>query len=158
MTTRINVPELKKGKPYDLYKQELLAWKEVTDLPNTKQGIAVALLLPEDDSLSLRAKLFDKYTVDDLKKAEGLDKVITFLDAHLGKDDLSDTLIKYGQFEDYKQTTESTSDFIGKFEQFYNRVEKKGTKLPAEIKAYKLLRSAKLSHEERTLVLSGIDY
>ena len=158
MSTRINVPVFKQGKSYDLFKQELLAWKEVTDLVATKQGIAVALLLPEDDSLALRAKLFDKYKVEDLKKDNGLDTVIAFLDSHLGKDDLADTLVKYSQFEDYKQTSETTADFIGKFEQLYNRLEKKGTTLPEEIKSYKLLRSAKLSQDERTLVLSGIDY
>ena len=157
-TTRIRMPELKPGKPYDLFKQELLAWKEITDLDVKKQGIAVALSLPEDDNLTLRAKLFDQHSLDDLKKEDGLDTVLKFLDSHLGKDDLADTLLKYGQFEDYKQTNETTTDFIGKFEQLHNRLEKKSIKLPEEIKAYKLLRSASLTNDERTLVLSGIDY
>ena len=37
-----------KEKSYERFRQELLAWKEITDLDKTKQGIAIALSLPED--------------------------------------------------------------------------------------------------------------
>ena len=51
------------------------------------------------------------------------------MDSQLGKDDLADTLIKYGDFEDYKQTNETISDFVGKFEQLYNRLKKWSTSI-----------------------------
>ena len=158
MSTKIPVPILTKGKRFDLFKQELDGWKEVADLEATKQGIAVALLLPEDDDFSLKSKLFDKYSIADLKKATGLKTVTDFLDAQLGKDDLADSFCKYGEFEGYRRSTESIVEYIGKFEQLYNTVEKKGIKLPSEILAYKLLRGANLLQDEMLLVISGVDY
>ncbi|KAK6178608.1 hypothetical protein SNE40_013359 [Patella caerulea] len=64
MSTKINPPCLK-SKEYELYKQELLAWKEVTELAKSKQGVAIALTLPEDDSI--RQKVFDQIPLTELK-------------------------------------------------------------------------------------------
>ena len=158
MTTKIAVPQYIVGKPYELFKNDILAWEAVTELHKSKQGLVLALALPDDDSCQLRSKLFDKHSVADLNKDAGLKTVIAFLDEQLGKDDLADKLIKFGEFDDYKQTTESVSDFIGKFEQFYNRMVKGGTEYSSDILAYKLIRSAKLTDTEKMLVLSGVDY
>ena len=49
MTTRINPPSCNSGKSYERFKQELLALREITEQSKHKQGIAVALSLPEDD-------------------------------------------------------------------------------------------------------------
>jgi hypothetical protein len=157
--TLISVPVFSEGKSYDLYRQELLAWKEITDLAKSKQGLAVALSLPESDKLNnLKAQLFDKHSIDDLKKDDGLDTVIEFLTSHLGKDDLADSFCRYGEFEDYKRSNESIVEYIGKFEQNYNRIARKNLKLPSEILAHKVLRSASLLPEEFMLVISGMDY
>ena len=43
-----NPPLLDKGKCFEIYRKEILAWGELTDLPKSKQGIVVALSLPED--------------------------------------------------------------------------------------------------------------
>ena len=153
------MPLFSEGKSYDLYKQELSAWREITDLNKSKQALAVALSLPESDKLNnLKSQLFDKHSIDDLKKDEGLDTVIAFLDSHLGKDDLADSFCRYGEFEDYKRSNESIVEYIGKFEQNYNRIARKGIKLPSEILAFKLLRGASLLSEELMLVISGMDY
>ena len=71
MTMKINPPLFKSEiKSYDRYKQELLAWKEVTEVPATKQAVAVALSLPENDATRIREKVFDEIPLVDLK-AEG---------------------------------------------------------------------------------------
>lgn len=54
MTIRINPPSLDKAKTYERFKQEVLVWKEITDLAKNKQGIAVALSLPEDDENQIK--------------------------------------------------------------------------------------------------------
>ena len=41
MSTRIDPTSLR-TKTYELYRQELLAWREVTDLRKKKQGVAIA--------------------------------------------------------------------------------------------------------------------
>ena len=82
MAARIDPPSLR-TKAYELYRQELLAWREVTDLRKDKQGMAIALSLPEDDKTQIREKVFEQISLDDLKKEDGLDTLIPFLDSHL---------------------------------------------------------------------------
>ena len=71
MVTRIDPPSLR-TKGYELYRQELLAWREVTDLRKDKQGVAIALSLPEDDKTQKRENAFEQISLDDLKKEDGL--------------------------------------------------------------------------------------
>ena len=76
-----------------------------------KQGIATALTSPEDDESQIREKVFDQSPVDDLKSVNvldvllyflnGLDVLLIFLDQHLQKDDLSDSLEKFEDCEDF---------------------------------------------------------
>ena len=72
MTTKINPPSLEKGKTYEEFKQEMLAWKEITDLRKNKQGNAVALSLLVDDEHQIKDKVFDQIPLDDLKTDFGL--------------------------------------------------------------------------------------
>ena len=69
MATKIKPPIYTKEKGYERYKQELLAWKEITDAKPEKQGIFVALSLPENDESGIRERVFDEMTLDDLKKS-----------------------------------------------------------------------------------------
>jgi hypothetical protein len=106
MSTKINPPSYgPKVKTYELYKQELLAWKEVTELDKKKQGVAIALSLPENDESRIRKKkAFDQLDLEDLKKETGLNILIEFLDKHLAKDDLANSLEKFEDFEDFKRS------------------------------------------------------
>ena len=83
MGTRINPPIFNKSKNYERFRQELLAWREITDLKEDKQGIAIALTLPEDDESQIRDKVFDQIPIDDLKSADVLNVLMNFLDEHL---------------------------------------------------------------------------
>ena len=58
MTTRISIPIFGKEKNYERFKQELLAWREITELSKEKQGIAVALTHPVNDEKQIREKVF----------------------------------------------------------------------------------------------------
>ena len=107
MTTSINPPTFNRDKTYERFKLELLAWKEITDLRPDKQGIAIALSLPEDDESKIREKVFDQIPLEDLKSYDGLTVLLNFLDKHLAKDELSDSLKKFEDFEDYKRCQET---------------------------------------------------
>ena len=50
------------------------------------------------------------------------------------------------------------SVFISTFDQKHNKILRKQMKLPSEILAFKLLKQAKLTNEERLLVLTSMDY
>lgn len=158
MSLKISLPELK-SKGYERYKQELMAWKEVTELPKKKQGIAVALSLPEDHQTGIREKVFDEMKVEELNTDNGLDKIIEFMDIKLGKDDLTDSLEKFEEFENYqRESDQNMTDFISKFDQKYNRLVKLKMTLPQPILAFKLIRKANISRSEKLLVLTGLDY
>ena len=159
MTTRINPPVFGKGKNYERFKLELLAWKEITDLSKEKQGIVVALTLPEDDESQIREKVFDQLRLDELKGYDGLNVLINFLDQHLAKDDLTDSLEKFEDFEDLRRLEgQSINEFVAMFDSKYRKIEKKNMTLPTEILAFKLLRKANISKEEKLLVLTGMNY
>ena len=57
MTTKINQPSFNSAKSYEMFKQELLAWREITELSKNKQVIAVALSLPDDDENKIKDKV-----------------------------------------------------------------------------------------------------
>ena len=158
MATRIDPPTLS-STPYESYRQELLAWREVTDLRKEKQGVVIALSLPKGDKDQIREKVFDQISLDDLKKEDGLDILITFLDKHLKKDELADSLDKFGEFEDFhRHDGMSISEYIASFDSRYRKIEKLKMTLPSEILAFKLLRKANISKEEIMLVLTGMNY
>ena len=56
MEAIMNPPTFRKGMLYELYRQELSAWSEVTDINRNKQGIMVALSLPQTDEMPVREK------------------------------------------------------------------------------------------------------
>ena len=103
--------------------------------------------------------VFDQLHLDKLKSYDGLNVLIHFLDQHLAKDDLSDSLEKFEDFEDFKRLEgQSIAEFVAMFDSKYRKIEKKRMTLPSEILAFKLLRKANISKEEKLLVLTGMNY
>ena len=126
MTTKINPPSLEKAKTYEGFKQQVLAWNEITDLSNNKQGIAVALSLPVDDEHQIKDKLFDRIPLDEIKTDFGLNILIAFLDKHLAKDDLADSVEKIDDFDDFRREDgQSIHEYIAMFDAKYRKIEKK---------------------------------
>ena len=159
MTTRVNPPSLTKSKNYERFKQEVLAWSEITELKRDKQGIAVVLSLPEEDENQIKDKVFDQIPVDDLKDDSGLDILLAFLDKHLGKDDLADSLDKFEDFDEFsRKDGQSIQEYIAMFDSKYRKVEKKSMALPSEILAFKLIKKANITKEEKMLVLTGMNF
>ena len=158
MEVKINPPGLC-SKSYELYKLQLLAWREVTDICKTKQGIVIALSLSENEEFQIKEKVFNQVSLDDLKKEDGLDILIQFLDKHLKKDDLTDSIEKFEEFDDCQRAEgQSITEFIDSFDSKYRRIEKLNMKMPSEILAIKLIRKANISREEKLLVLTGLDF
>ena len=59
--------------------------ERITDLAKNKQGIVVALSLPENGEHQKKDKVFDQILLDDLKSDLGLSLLIEFLHKHLAK-------------------------------------------------------------------------
>ena len=125
MATMINPPNLT-SVSYELYKQKLLAWREVTDLSKDKQCDAIALSLPEDDKNKIQEKVFSQTGLEDVKKEDGLDTLINFLDSQLMKDELSDSLEKFEEFEDFQRANgRSITGYIATFDSRYRKMKNK---------------------------------
>ena len=131
----------------------------MTDISRFKQSIVIALSLPEDDKNQIREKVFTQISLDDLKKEDGLDKLIEFLDIHLEKDKLTDSIEKFEEFEDFQRMEgQSVLEYIALFDLKYRKIEKYYMKLPSEILAFKLIRKANISRVEKLLVLTGMNF
>ena len=130
----------------------------MTELRKENQGIAIALSLLENDKAQIR-EVFDRIPIDDLKEDDGLDTLIAFLDDHRKKDDLADGLEKFEEFEDFQQKSDmSITEYIASFNSRYRKIEKLKMVLPSDILAFKPLKKANISKEEKMLVLTGMNY
>ena len=159
MSSRLQTPVFKKDKNYEVYRSQLQLWRECTDLAKEKQGIFVYLSLPDDDETKIKERALDELSASELKKENGLDKLIEFFDKHLKKDDLEEEWAKYNDFGDFsREDGMNIEDFVSKFDSLYNKLVKCEIKIPPQILAFRLLKKANLTKDECLLVMSGLDY
>ena len=94
-----------------------MAWREITEVAKEKTGIAVALTFPEEDETKIREKVYERIKLEDLKKETGFKTLLEFLDKHLAKNDLADSLEKFEEFEDLnRREGQSMNEFIAIFD------------------------------------------
>ena len=129
---RLNPPVFnREEKNFDRWKTEVTLWSEVTDVAKAKMGIAVALSLPENDKSRIREQVMEEMELATLKADDGLEKLLTFMEGKIGKDTMEDSLEKYEEVKNCRrEKDQKISPFIIDFEQKYNRILKKGIKLP----------------------------
>ena len=158
-SSRLPIPVFGKGKKYELYRKEVLLWKKGTDVKAEKQGIYIYLSLPDDDENNIKEKILDAVTTEELEAADGLDKLLAFLDKHLKKDELADEWLQYNDFDDFKRTENmKVDDYVLTFDSLYNKMVKCQMVMPPQFLAFRLLKSAAITKEECLLVMSGLDY
>ena len=158
-TSKLDLPKFSSSKPYERYKVELEAWSLTTAVAAEKQGLTVALSLPEDDVSNICDKVFTEIDIKELNKADGLKNLLLYFDKQFGRDDMSVAYEKYMEFERYKRRDDQTvNEYILEFEQKYNACIKKGSKYPSEIIAMKLIDNCNLSSIEQKIVLTEVDY
>ncbi len=87
-----------------MFELELELWAAATTIDKDKQGITIALSLPDDDKLHLRSTVLDKIDIKLLKSATGLDTLKAVLKELLGEDQIEDGWNEYDEFENYKRT------------------------------------------------------
>ena len=81
------------------------------------------------------------------------------MDKHLAKDDLSDSLEKLKILKTLKEPRDSPIMSMWQhLMQNIGKAEKKQMTLPSEILAFKLIRKANITKEEKLLVLTGMNY
>ena len=126
MTTKLYVPAptWKSTKCYEIYKRELKLWKSVTKYKSEELAPLVLLNLPDNDDLGLKMKIMENITDAELEAADGLEKLIKYLDGILLKDELEDVLSKFDDFDDYHRGSDETvNSYILNFDQKYARIK-----------------------------------
>ena len=130
------------------------------DLPKTKQGIVIALSLPEDDARRhIKDNIFDQISMENLKTDGGLTVLLNVLDNLLGTDDLVDSLERYDDFEKLERKDgHSIKDYISMFDFKYKKIEMKNIKFSQEVLAFRLLRKANISRNVQLLIFERNKY
>ena len=158
MSCVVVFPGLTNG-PYEQWKLQTKAWTVITDISREKQAIAVALFLPEDHESRIKEKVFQHFQPEELQKESGISTLLDFLDKHLQKDELADTLEKFEDFENFKRKEgQSMHEYVSLFDFKYKKIEKKQIKLLPEILAFRLLQRANISRQEKMTILMGMNY
>lgn len=65
--------------------------------------ILIASSLPENDLTMMQEQIPEKMWLDDLKKDDGLNILVMFMDKKLGKINLEDNLQKSEEFKNYRR-------------------------------------------------------
>ena len=97
---------------------------EILDLEKKKQGLAIALSLPEEEG-NIRDKVFSELDVLALGRDDGVDILIKFLDKIYKKDKLSAAYETWTEFDRYKRTENvSVEEYVTEFEKLYTKAKK----------------------------------
>ena len=160
-TTKIPTPSYYHGQNYENYKKEVEIWQAITTIAEDKQGLHLLLNLPgkDKDPLGIKDKLLEKVEIKELSKKDGVEKYLSCMDAFLGRDELQEGWERFEQFDSFiRSPDQSWMEFITDFESKSQRLKNKGITLPASILAFKLLKAAQLTDEERLVVMTGLDF
>ena len=159
MATEISIPSLTGSTSYELWKLQTQAWTVVTELSKEKQAVAVALNLPEDDKTKIKEKVFGELELDVLNCENGMSVLFEFLDRYLLEDELMNSWNKFEDFEKFERKHgQNIREYVADFDLKFRKLEKIHIKLPSEVLAFKLLRNANLSKQDRMLVLTGVNF
>ena len=157
----VSPPELNKFSCYSDYRDRVEAWQLTTDLKPTKLGLILALSLPDESKLfgnKLATSLFRKHPANTLNTANGIGKVIEWLDEKLGQNKVLSEINAFADFYNLiRQPDQGIVQYVSEFDLKYSTCESAGIKLPSSVVAYILLLAAKLDHTQYQLIKGVID-
>ena len=94
---------------------------------------------------------------DELKKDDGLDKLITKLRELYGVSNEQATFSAYEKFETFRRSEGmNINDYINEFEQLNQKLVTYKIELPSAVRAYQLLKNANLPKEKRDLARATV--
>ena len=142
---------------------KLTVWEATTPAPKDKRGALIAASLPNDSvryKKDLQDKFFEQVDGTKLVTEERLQLVKTFLQKELGEADLYKSVKVWDELEECKRRPgEAIDDFIDRFERCYMMVtaNSSSANIPAEIRAFMVLKRACVSDTQRMLILSKMN-
>ena len=153
----VHTPKLDKEK-FTSYKNEVEFWQDAVGVDLKKQASILLLALPNEEGDNVRDQVLEHFEPKYLKKDDGVDILLTFLEKKYGKDEMMSGLDKYKEFRELCRKDESITEYISNFETKYNRISKIGAVLPPLVLCFELIRNANITEQEEKLVLTAIDF
>ena len=145
-------PALEDEDAYEVWKEDLAIWCDLTDLPANKHALAVRLVLTG------RAKdAASQVNMDDLKKDNGVKLLLQKLDSIFLVEKGRRQFSVFNDLYNFQRSNMDISGFVSGFEHVYFKFTQQGMTLPDTVLAFMLLRAANLSDVERKLVMSAIN-
>ena len=159
---KVTPPDLEDCKSFDTYKKRLLVWEATTPAPEEKRGAIIASTLPNTSRRwpkDLQDKFFEQMDGEALVLKNGLKLVKEFLEKELAEDDLCKMVRVWEEFEDCSRGNDSIDTYISSFERCYTAVvaTSPSSQIPAEIRAFMVLKRSGASEEQRMLVLAKLN-
>ena len=134
--------------PYNEWKNELVAWKHLTDLPEDKHGAALLRSLDGDAK-----KAAQKVPIQTIITAEGWKEILAELDKLYEKDKSASKYNAFDKLIKFRRPDDMTlNDYLRKFELLKNQCESFGTIISDDLLAYCMLECANFSTEKKELV------
>ena len=150
---KIDTPVFDDSVTFDQYKKEVDAWGKVTSLNEEKRAVVLVLAMPDK-----KADILENVNIDTLNAPGGIKVLMDHLEKHYTKDKLVESLDYYEEFRNYERGSgQNINEYCKIFDKLQKRISTKGITIPNEILAFELIRNAKISKEERKLVLTGLN-
>ena len=139
---------------YMKWKRKFEIWQIITDVEEGKQAGLIILRLDDETQDAILGLM----KTEEIKAADGAQKVLEHLDAMFKKDE---TVTAYEMYEDFAIYTRgekvSMSDHITEFERRWNKTKTEGTQLTENVLAYRLLKSSNLPPGKEQLIKATLD-
>ena len=155
-------PDLNKFDLYEDFKNNCLLWQGFTDYKPERMGAMLAYALP-NKSLTfgdfIQKDLFAVHPVTELlNDANGVSKVIKFLDGHIGKKTRENELDAFEKIWNFRRTNDQTViEYLREHERYYNACRSLGITFTDTCSAYIVTLGAKLNNTQAELVKGVID-
>ena len=155
-------PDLNKFDLYEDFKNNCLLWEGFTDYKKERMGAMLAYALPNKSLIFgdfIQKDLFAVHPVTDLlNDANGVSKVIKFLDGHIGKKTRENELDAFEKIWNYRRTNDQTViEYLREHERYYNSCRALGITFTDTCSAYIVTLGAKLNSTQAELVKGVID-
>lgn len=152
MATTMKMPPLLQDEDcYEVWKEDLKIWCDLTDIPAEKQALAIHL------TLTGRARAASQQVSrDDLKKNTGVKTLLGKLDSVFLVEKGRRQFAAFNAFHNYTRNTDDIGAFVSGFENVYFKFSQQGMTLPDTVLAFMLLRAGNLEEVDRKVVMSSI--
>ena len=157
-----DAPDLNKFDSYEDFKNNVLLWAGICDYKKERMGAMLAYALP-NKSIEfgdyIQKDFFNVHPAEQLvNDAQGVDKVLAFLDTHIGKEARITELEAFEKIWNYRRTADqSILEYLKEHERHYNKCKQLGITFTDTCSSFIVMLGAKLNNTQAELVKGVID-